>query len=30
MLKERFNAVVVNFFKKAMGPTTKLVSDMVV
>jgi dynamin 1-like protein len=29
MLRERFNAVVVNFLKKAMTPTTKLVSDMV-
>ncbi|KAJ7632135.1 Dynamin central region-domain-containing protein [Roridomyces roridus] len=28
-LKERFNAVVVNFFKSSMQPTTKLVSDMV-
>ncbi|KZT20278.1 hypothetical protein NEOLEDRAFT_1229751 [Neolentinus lepideus HHB14362 ss-1] len=28
-LRERFNAVVVSFFKKAMAPTTKLVSDMV-
>ncbi|KZV90240.1 hypothetical protein EXIGLDRAFT_740825 [Exidia glandulosa HHB12029] len=28
-LKDRFNAVVINFFKKAMVPTTKLVSDMV-
>lgn len=28
-LKDRFNSVVVNFFKTAMGPTTKLVSDMV-
>jgi len=28
-LRERFNAVVVAFFKKAMTPTTKLVSDMV-
>ncbi|OCH85222.1 hypothetical protein OBBRIDRAFT_798395 [Obba rivulosa] len=28
-LRERFNAVVVNFFKTSMGPTTKLVSDMV-
>ncbi|KAF9533510.1 Dynamin central region-domain-containing protein [Crepidotus variabilis] len=28
-LKERFNSVVVNFFKTAMNPTTKLVSDMV-
>ncbi|KAL0947491.1 hypothetical protein HGRIS_013594 [Hohenbuehelia grisea] len=27
-LRERFNSVVVNFFKKAMTPTTKLVSDM--
>jgi replication fork clamp-binding protein CrfC len=28
-LRERFNAVVVNFFKQAMGPTMKLVTDMV-
>lgn len=28
-LRERFNAVVVNFFKSSMTPTTKLVSDMV-
>jgi len=28
-LKDRFNAVVVNFFKTSMTPTTKLVSDMV-
>src|ERR1700761_2182489 len=28
-LRDRFNSVVVNFFKQAMGPTTKLVSDMV-
>ncbi|KAI0303287.1 Dynamin central region-domain-containing protein [Multifurca ochricompacta] len=28
-LRERFNSVVVNFFKTAMAPTTKLVSDMV-
>ncbi|KDQ59640.1 hypothetical protein JAAARDRAFT_126583 [Jaapia argillacea MUCL 33604] len=28
-LRDRFNAVVVNFFKTAMGPTTKLVTDMV-
>ncbi|KIK03826.1 hypothetical protein K443DRAFT_676483 [Laccaria amethystina LaAM-08-1] len=28
-LRERFNAVVVNFFKKSMAPTTKLVSDLV-
>ncbi|KAK7689033.1 hypothetical protein QCA50_007724 [Cerrena zonata] len=28
-LRERFNAVVVNFFKTALNPTTKLVSDMV-
>ncbi|KAF9228742.1 hypothetical protein BS17DRAFT_690871 [Gyrodon lividus] len=28
-LRERFNSVVVNFFKNAMTPTTKLVSDMV-
>ncbi|KZT44213.1 hypothetical protein SISSUDRAFT_342506 [Sistotremastrum suecicum HHB10207 ss-3] len=28
-LRDRFNAVVVNFFKTAMQPTTKLVSDLV-
>ncbi|KAH9484095.1 vacuolar protein sorting-associated protein 1 [Psilocybe cubensis] len=28
-LRERFNAVVVNFFKTAMNPTNKLVQDMV-
>ncbi|KAJ7063529.1 Dynamin central region-domain-containing protein [Mycena amicta] len=28
-LRERFNAVVVNFFKTSMTPTTKLVTDMV-
>ena len=28
-LRERFNSVVVNFFKNAMNPTTKLVSDLV-
>ncbi|KAI9451545.1 Dynamin central region-domain-containing protein [Lactarius psammicola] len=28
-LRERFNSVVVNFFKTAMTPTTKLVTDMV-
>ncbi|CCA66869.1 probable ember of the dynamin family of GTPases [Serendipita indica DSM 11827] len=28
-LKERFNAVVINFFKTAMAPTLKLVTDMV-
>ena len=28
-LRERFNSVVVNFFKTSMTPTTKLVSDMV-
>ncbi|KZV68057.1 hypothetical protein PENSPDRAFT_653499 [Peniophora sp. CONT] len=28
-LRERFNSTVVNFFKTAMTPTTKLVSDMV-
>ncbi|KAK1927416.1 Dynamin central region-domain-containing protein [Papiliotrema laurentii] len=28
-LKERFNLVVINFFKSAMSPTNKLVSDMV-
>ncbi|KAF9501168.1 hypothetical protein BDN71DRAFT_1585405 [Pleurotus eryngii] len=27
-LRERFNSVVVNFFKQAMNPTTKLVSDV--
>ncbi|KAJ8522646.1 hypothetical protein ONZ45_g783 [Pleurotus djamor] len=27
-LRERFNSVVVNFFKQSMIPTTKLVSDM--
>ncbi|KNZ75504.1 Vacuolar protein sorting-associated protein 1 [Termitomyces sp. J132] len=27
-LRERFNSVVVNFFKQAMTPTTKLVSDL--
>ncbi|KAF8878209.1 Dynamin central region-domain-containing protein [Infundibulicybe gibba] len=29
VLRERFNSVVINFFKKTMGPTTKLVSDLV-
>ncbi|KAF3932791.1 Dynamin-1 [Dactylella cylindrospora] len=29
MLKEKFNMVVVSFFKKAMNPTNKLVSDLV-
>ncbi|TFK27351.1 VpsA protein [Coprinopsis marcescibilis] len=29
MLRERFNAVVVNFFKSSMNPTVKLVTDMV-
>jgi len=28
-LRERFNSVVVNFFKVSMSPTNKLVSDMV-
>jgi len=28
-LRERFNAVVVNFFKQAMSPTLKLVADLV-
>ncbi|KAG8740194.1 vacuolar protein sorting-associated protein 1, partial [Ceratobasidium sp. 428] len=28
-LKDRFNSVVINFFKTAMLPTTKLVTDMV-
>ncbi|KAF8955446.1 Dynamin central region-domain-containing protein [Flammula alnicola] len=28
-LRERFNAVVVNFFKQSMNPTLKLVQDMV-
>lgn len=28
-LRERFNSVVVNFFKTSMTPTTKLVSDLV-
>lgn len=28
-LRERFNSVVINFFKTAMNPTTKLVTDMV-
>ncbi|KAF5379871.1 hypothetical protein D9757_007201 [Collybiopsis confluens] len=28
-LRERFNAVVINFFKTQMTPTTKLVADMV-
>ncbi|KIY48336.1 hypothetical protein FISHEDRAFT_65839 [Fistulina hepatica ATCC 64428] len=28
-LRERLNAVVINFFKQAMQPTTKLVSDIV-
>lgn len=28
-LKDRFNSVVINFFKTAMAPTTKLVTDMV-
>ncbi|KAF3920114.1 Dynamin-1 [Arthrobotrys entomopaga] len=29
MLKEKFNGVVVSFFKKAMAPTNKLVIDLV-
>ncbi|PCH38424.1 hypothetical protein WOLCODRAFT_136265 [Wolfiporia cocos MD-104 SS10] len=28
-LRERFNSVVVNFFKNALNPTTKLVTDLV-
>ncbi|KAG5639513.1 vacuolar protein sorting-associated protein 1 [Sphagnurus paluster] len=28
-LRERFNSVVVNFFKQSMTPTTKLVTDLV-
>ncbi|KAG8831259.1 vacuolar protein sorting-associated protein 1 [Serendipita sp. 399] len=28
-LKERFNSVVINFFKTAMNPTVKLVTDLV-
>ncbi|CAE6348071.1 unnamed protein product [Rhizoctonia solani] len=28
-LRDRFNSVVINFFKSSMGPTTKLVTDMV-
>ncbi|KAH9842986.1 Dynamin central region-domain-containing protein [Rhodofomes roseus] len=28
-LRDRFNSVVVNFFKTSMNPTTKLVSDLV-
>lgn len=28
-LRERFNNVVIAFFKKCMGPTTKLVSDLI-
>ncbi|KAG9302505.1 hypothetical protein G9A89_007209 [Geosiphon pyriformis] len=28
-LKEKFNSVVINFFKKAMNPTNKLVTDLV-
>ncbi|KAK0210233.1 Dynamin central region-domain-containing protein [Desarmillaria ectypa] len=28
-LRERFNSVVVNFFKSSMNPTSKLVSDLV-
>ncbi|BEI90214.1 uncharacterized protein CcaverHIS019_0302840 [Cutaneotrichosporon cavernicola] len=28
-LKERFNSVVINFFKNCMSPTNKLVADMV-
>lgn len=29
MLKEKFNMVVISFFKKAMLPTNKLVADLV-
>ena len=29
MLKEKFHAVVVNFFKKTMDPTNKLVKDLI-
>ncbi|CAE6509702.1 unnamed protein product [Rhizoctonia solani] len=28
-LRDRFNSVVISFFKNSMGPTTKLVTDMV-
>lgn len=28
-LEKRFNSVVINFFKRSMEPTTKLVSNMV-
>ena len=28
-LRDRFNSVVINFFKTSMNPTTKLVSDLV-
>lgn len=28
-LRERFNSVVINFFKTCMAPTTKLVSDLI-
>jgi hypothetical protein len=28
-LRDRFNSVVINFFKEAMVPTNKLVTDMV-
>jgi replication fork clamp-binding protein CrfC len=28
-LKDRFNGVVVNFFKKAMNPSNKLVADLI-
>jgi hypothetical protein len=28
-LRDRFNAVVINFFKESMVPTNKLVTDMV-
>ena len=28
-LRERFNSVVIHFFKRCMGPTTKLVMDLV-
>src|SRR4051794_4796954 len=29
LLKEKFNQVVISFFKKAMAPTNKLVTDLV-
>src|SRR5438046_2442180 len=29
MLKEKFSMVVINFFKRAVGPTNKLVLDLV-